>query len=54
MNEIVNKKTSLLCWKCIQDSQNLRIVLVDHSVKTKKEYKSLKKQAIHDIFIKMN
>ena len=29
-------------------------MLVDHLQKTKKEYKSLKKQEIHDIFIKMN
>ena len=28
------------------------IVLVDNLQKTKKEYKSLKKQEIHDIFIK--
>ena len=29
-------------------------MLVDHLQKTKKEYKSLKKQEIHDIFIKTN
>ena len=29
-------------------------VLVDHLQKTKKEYKSLKKQEIHNIFIKTN
>ena len=33
---------------------NLHIVLVDHLQKTKKEYKNLKKQEIHDIFIKTN
>ena len=30
------------------------IVLVDYLIKTKKEYKNLKKQEIHDIFIKKN
>ena len=30
------------------------IVLVDHLQKTKKEYKDLKKQEIHNIFIKTN
>ena len=34
--------------------QGLLIVLVDHSLKTKKEYKDLKKQEIQDIFIKIN
>ena len=29
-------------------------MLVDHLQKTKKEHKSLKKQEIHDIFIKTN
>ena len=29
-------------------------VLVGHLQKTKKEYKNLKKQVIHDIFIKSN
>ena len=29
-------------------------MLVDHLQKAKKEYKSLKKQEIHDIFIKTN
>ena len=55
MNEIVNKfllvgdkfmlKTDLL---------DLLIVLVDRLQKTKKESKNLKKQEIHDIFIKTN
>ena len=31
---------------------DLHIVLVDHLQKIKKEYKSLKKQDIHDILIK--
>ena len=35
-------------------SQDLRIVLVEHLQKTKKEYKRLKKQKIHEIFIKTN
>ena len=30
------------------------IVLVNYLIKTKKEYKNLKKQEIHDIFIKKN
>ena len=29
-------------------------VLVHHSLKTKKEYKNLKKQYMHDIFFKVN
>ena len=36
-------------------SLDLHIVLVDHlQKKTKKEYKTLKQQEIHDIFIKTN
>ena len=35
-------------------SPDLPIMLVDHSVKTKKEFKSLKKQEIQDIFTKVN
>ena len=35
-------------------NQDLRIVLVDHLLKTKKEYKKAKKQEIEDIFIKTN
>ena len=33
---------------------DLHIVPVDHLQKTKKEYKNLEKQEIHDIFIKTN
>ena len=33
---------------------DLHIVLVDHLQKTKKEYKNLEKQEIHDICIKTN
>ena len=33
---------------------HLHIVLVKHLIKTKKEYKNLKKQGIQDIFIKTN
>ena len=33
---------------------DLRIVLVDHLLKTKKELKNLKKQETQDIFTKMN
>ena len=35
-------------------SQELHISLVGHLQKTKNESKNLKKQEIHDIFIKMN
>ena len=33
---------------------DLLIVLVDHSLTTNKEYKNIKKQEFHDIFIKTN
>ena len=33
---------------------HLHIVLVDHLQKTKKEYKKLKKQKFHNMFIKTN
>ena len=60
MNEIVNK--FLLPGDIfmpemddsLKDCLELRIVLVDHLRKTKKESKHLKKQEIHDIFIKTN
>ena len=53
MNEIVNK--FLLAGDEFMSEMHLRlIVLVDHLQKTKKEYKNLKKQEIHDIFIKTN
>ena len=38
----------------LHKSQNLHIVPLDHLQKTKREYKSLKKQGIHDISIKTN
>ena len=43
-----------LCLKCILDNQSLPIVLVDRLQKIKKEYKSLNKLEIQDIFTKMN
>ena len=56
MNEIVNK--FLLGDKFMPEmhlrQMDLHIVHVDHLQKTKKEFKSLKKQEIHDIFIKAN
>ena len=58
MNEIVNK--FLLAVDKFMPEMHLRlhldlhIVLVDHFQKTKKEYKNLKNQEIHDIFIKTN
>ena len=35
-------------------SLDLPTVLVEHLLKTKKEYEKLKKQEIHNIFIKTN
>ena len=35
-------------------SLDLVIVLVDHLLKTKKEFKNLKKQELQNIFAKMN
>ena len=57
MNEIINK--FLLAGDKFMPEMHLRqpglhIVLVDHLQKTKKEYKNLKKQEIHDRFIKMH
>ena len=43
-----------LCLKYILDNQGLPIVLVDHLHELKKEYKSLKKLEIRDMFRKMN
>ena len=57
MYEMVNKfllAVDNLCLKCIKDSLDLHIVLVDHLQITKKEHKNLKKHEIQDIFIKMN
>ena len=33
---------------------DLHIVLVDHLLKTKKEYKNIRKQEIQEVFIKTN
>ena len=55
MNEIVNKillTENKFMLKWIENSLNLQ--LMDHLQKTKKEYKTLKKQEIHDTFIKTN
>ena len=57
MYEMVNKfllAVDNLYLKCIKDSLDLHIVLVDHLQITKKEHKNLKKHEIQDIFIKMN
>ena len=57
MNEIVNKfllAGDKFMLEMHSNSQNLLIVLVDHLIKTKKEFKSLKKQEIQDKFTKMN
>ena len=57
MNEILNKLLlvgNTFMPECTYDNLNLNIVLVDHLQKTKKEYINLKKQEIHNIFIKMN
>ena len=57
MNEIVNRFL-LAGEKCIPEMHlkqpALHIMLVDNLQKTKKEYKNLKKQEIHDIYIKKN
>ena len=56
MNEIVNK--FLLAGDKFMPEMHLKqpgfIVLVDHLLKIKKEFKNLKKQEIQTIFIKMN
>ena len=57
MNEIVNE--FLLAGDTLMPKMQLRqpglnSVLMDHLQKTKKKYKSLKKQEILDIFIKTN
>ena len=53
MNEIVNKV--LLAGDKFMPEMRLRhTVVVDHLQKAKKEYKNLKKQEIHDTFIKTN
>ena len=43
-----------LCLKCIENNQDLLIVLVNRLLKTKKELKNLKKQELQAIFTKMN
>ena len=56
MNEIVNK--FLLAGDKFMPEMHLKqpgfIVLVDHLLKIKKEFKNLKKQEIRVIFTKMN
>ena len=43
-----------LCLKWIYDNLAVNIVLVDHLQKTKKEYKNVSKQEVHDLFLKIN
>ena len=56
MNEIVNKfflaRDKLMAEMHL--SLDLSTVFVDHLLKTKKEYKKVKKQETQDIFIKTN
>ena len=56
MNKIVNK--FLLAGDKLMPEMHLRLdlhrVLVDHLQKATTEYKNLKKQEIHNIFIKTN
>ena len=56
MNEIINKL--LLAGDKIMPEMHLKqpgfIVLVDHLLKIKKEFKNLKKQKIRDIFTEVN
>ena len=61
MSDIVNKFLLLgdkfmpeSIWDLVLHIVGLHIVLVDHLQKTKKEYENIKKQEIHDIFIKTN
>ena len=57
MNEIINKfllAGDKLSLKCISDSLDLRIVLMDKLLKTKEEYNNSKKQELQDTFIKTN
>ena len=57
MNEIVSKfllREINSFLTCVEDSLDLLIVLMDHLLKIKKEYKNLKKQKILDILIKAN
>ena len=57
VNKIVNKfywQVINLCRKCIWGNPDLLIELVVDLLKIKKEFKSLKKQEILNIFIKMN
>ena len=52
MYEIVNK--SLSAEDKFMPKIHLLIVLVDHSLKTKKEFKNSKQQEMQNIFTKMN
>ena len=54
MNEIVNKLLSADTFMLKIYSLDLLIMLVDHLLKTKKEFKHLKKQEIEDIYTKIN
>ena len=57
MNEIVNKyllAEDKFMPKMYLKQSGLLIVLVDHLLKTNKEFKSLKKQEVRDIFTKIN
>ena len=57
MNDIINKLLlagDKFMLKSISGNKGLLIVLVDHSLKLKKEYKSLNKLEIQNIFTKMN
>ena len=63
MNEIVNKFLLArdrfmpeMHWFAMQSIDNLDLhkVLVDHLQKAKRDYKNLKEQEVHNIFIKMN
>ena len=57
MNEMIKKFLLVdisLYLRCLLDSQDLHIVLVDPLVRSKKEYKNLKKQEIQDILIQTN
>ena len=56
MNGIINKFLSVddkSCLQCIKENLDLRVGLVEHLLKTEKEYKNFKKPKVQDIFIKL-
>ena len=57
MNDIINNFSlagDKFMPECISDNLGLLIALVDHLLRIKKQYKSLNKLEIQDLFTKMN